>query len=130
MMNAKNREQLYCHFMVINVLGVCMIQFSDVAFAMVVQPDSTTSGMKGFDHYQDEHYKTILNEMKSKNIKENLRYFTEYPHHPGSKRNRELAEHIAVRWKKSGCDKTEIFREKVFHACNSNNSLMRYNRHD
>ena len=92
---------------VVNVLGVYIFLCDDVAYAKAVQQHSSY-----FD--KDEHYKTILDEMKSKNIKENLRYFTEYPHHPGSKRNTELAEHIADRWKKSGFDKTEIFRYNIY----------------
>ena len=65
-------------------------------------------------YYEDMHYKSILDEMKSGNIKKNLRYLTQYPHQPGGERNRKLAEDIASQWKKSGFDKTEIFRYNIY----------------
>lgn len=53
--------------------------------------------------------KRIWKEMKADNIREYLRFLTEYPHGPGSERNRELAEYIAEQWRNSGFDKTEIY---------------------
>ena len=96
------------------MMTMSLILFSVSSFLYILAFTAARSDVKGGRFYKDMQYKSILGEMKTKNIKENLRYFTEYPHHPGSKRNTELAEYIADRWKKSGFDKTEIFRYNIY----------------
>ena len=92
---------------VINLLSVYIYLCVDVTFAK--------GGKKGASIPKGNGtcFTSILDEMKADNIKENLRYFTEYPHHPGSNRSKELAQHIIRRWRKSGFDKTEVFRYNI-----------------
>lgn len=57
----------------------------------------------------DATHLRILDEMRPEYIRESLRYLSEYPHNPGTARNRKLAEYVADRWRNSGFDKTEIY---------------------
>ena len=42
-----------------------------------------------------------------------FRYFTEEPHFAGSRRNNDLARHIAAKWKDYGFDQVELTRYDV-----------------
>ncbi|XP_057304866.1 N-acetylated-alpha-linked acidic dipeptidase 2-like [Hydractinia symbiolongicarpus] len=59
-------------------------------------------------------HKTIFDQMKAENIKENLRYLTKLPHSPGSERNKELGENLLKKWKEQGFDKAESFKYNIY----------------
>lgn len=61
-----------------------------------------------------KHYKEIIEDMKTHNIEENLRYFSKWPHHAGSNRSEQMAYHIAEKWRKSGFDRTEVYKYNAY----------------
>jgi len=60
------------------------------------------------------HYQKIFADMLPMNIENNLRYFSEWPHHAASNRSKKLAHHIEKKWKESGFDKTEMFKYNAY----------------
>lgn len=64
--------------------------------------------------HKDAFYKSILDDMRANNIRDDLKNLTMYPHHPGSERNKVLAKEMAKSWKQSGFDKTQIFKYNIY----------------
>ena len=58
-------------------------------------------------------YEDITRLIRKENIRNHSRHYSLYPHHPGSKRNEQLARQMANIWKQFGLDKTEIFKYKL-----------------
>lgn len=57
---------------------------------------------------KEKYHDMFQEEVKAKNIEENLRFITSEPHMAGSQRQRDLAEHIADKWRIYEFDEVEM----------------------
>lgn len=62
---------------------------------------------------KEKYHIMFQDEIKAKNIEENLRFFTSEPHMAGSKRQRDLAVYLADKWRAYGFDEVEMPEYKV-----------------
>ncbi|KAJ7380079.1 hypothetical protein OS493_010787 [Desmophyllum pertusum] len=62
---------------------------------------------------KERYHKMFQNEIKAKNIEDNLKYITSEPHIAGSKRQHELAISLNEKWRTYGFDAVEMPEYKV-----------------